>query len=289
MKKKIFFNKTNSTNIPWIESPLFYEILKELRTRKEFINKAIDMHEKGYCIIDLNLDKKFIEKINSDIDKEINKGTVKKNPSIYHYNKFPRIVEAWKFSKNVGLLALNKKIFEFLSFFYKKKPIAFSTLNFIRGTEQPLHSDYMHFATTPHKFLAGVWVALEDTNKFNGPISLVPGSHKFDIIDFNTLNCSLPDSLDSLEKNYRLYENYIKELVASKKYKIKQIHIKKGQAIIWAANLLHGGTKMINKNKTRKSQVMHYHFHGCIKYYNPGFSDPNRGIFKERILEKIKV
>ena len=44
----------NIINEPWFESPFFYQILK---SKKNHIFKkyAIDMHEKGYCVLNLNL------------------------------------------------------------------------------------------------------------------------------------------------------------------------------------------------------------------------------------------
>jgi ectoine hydroxylase-related dioxygenase (phytanoyl-CoA dioxygenase family) len=186
-------------------------------------------------------------------------------------------------------LAYNKKIINLLSFFYNKKPIPISTINFIKGTEQPMHSDYMHFASTPEKFLAGAWVALEDTNKFNGPLTVVPKSHALPVTDFNMLNCPKPDSITSLEKNYRIYESFVKKIIKIHNLKLKEIYIPKGHAIIWAANLLHGGTRTLNKNLTRKSQVIHYHFSRCKRYYNPGFSIPNEGLYAIRKLEIVKL
>ena len=147
----------------------------------------------------------------------------------------------------------------------------------------------MHFSSIPERFLAGVWVALEDTNKYNGPLAVVPGSHKFPIVDFNILNCKKPDSIQSLEKCYRVYEEYVRKIVKVSNSKVKSIYVKKGQAIIWAANLLHGGTKHLKKNKTRKSQVIHYHFKGCSKYYNPGFSVPSEGDYAIRELDLVKI
>jgi hypothetical protein len=38
--------------------------------------------------------------------------------------------------------------------------------------------------------------------------------------------------------------------------------------VIWAANLLHGGSLQRNKQRSRHSQVTHYFFEGC-KYYTP--------------------
>ena len=42
-------------NEPWFESPFFYKMLRKKKVTKYLKKIAIDMHEKGYCIIDLNL------------------------------------------------------------------------------------------------------------------------------------------------------------------------------------------------------------------------------------------
>ena len=77
----------------------------------------------------------------------------------------------------------------------------------------------MHFASMPPLYLAGAWVALEKTNQFNGPIVLVPGSHKLPIIDYNVLGVKKPKSLKSLKNSYRHYENYVKKLLNLKNLK----------------------------------------------------------------------
>ena len=277
----------NIINEPWVESPFFikYLNLKKNRILKKY---AIDIHEKGYCILDLNLSDKVINDVNNDIERSISTGDFRKNPKIYHYNKYPRIVEAWKFSKNVAKIANNVVLKKLLNFLYESKPLPFSTINFIGGSEQPLHSDYIHFGSMPHKYLVGVWVALENVNKNNGPLKVVPGSHKLSLIDYQDIKREKATNLNELEKNYRVYEKYIKNLVKYKKLQTKELHIKKGQAIIWAANLLHGGAKMQNYKLTRKSQVIHFHFSKNKFNYNPGFSDPKKGHYVERKLDIVK-
>ncbi len=279
-------NKHFNTNIPWTESPLFnFDLNKK---NKKYHELAKKYNQDGYVVIDLKLNKNLIRKIDYDLNSKIKNNDFKKNPKMFHYNDSPRVIEAWKFSQNVKKLAMNKKILDILQFLYEKKPIPISTINFLKGTEQPLHSDYMHFASMPPLYLAGAWVALEKTNKFNGPIVLVPGSHKLPIVDYNTLGVKKPKSLQSLKKSYRHYENYIKKIIKIKRFKKKKIYVRQGQAIIWAANLLHGGSKMIKKNSTRKSQVIHYHFDKCEFYYNPSFSNPSEGEFAKRKYEEIK-
>ena len=56
----------------------------------------------------------------------------------------------------------------------------------------------------------------------------------------------------------------------------RQFHAKKGQALIWAANLLHGGAAQTNLKRTRYSQVTHYYFDNCC-YYTPMSSVPFLG------------
>lgn len=53
-------------------------------------------------------------------------------------------------------------------------------------------------------------------------------------------------------------------------------HARKGQALIWAANLLHGGERHLDPDRTRWSQVTHYYFEDCL-YYTPLNSDPSYG------------
>ena len=274
-------------NEPWFESPFFYKMLRKKKVSKNLKKIAIDMHEKGYCIVNLNLNDTFINDINFDISEALDKGNIKKNPKIYHYNKFPRIVEAWKYSKNVARLAKNSRLNKILKFLYQSKPLPFSTINFIGGTEQPFHSDYIHFGSLPHKYLVGAWIALENTNKFNGALRVVPGSHKLPLIDYQDLKLKKPQNILELEKNYRVYEKYIKELIKVKKLKFKELYLKRGEVILWAANLLHGGSKVKNKKLTRRSQVVHFHFKNSEVYYNPGFSEPKKGLYVDRKLDIV--
>ena len=65
-----------------------------------------------------------------------------------------------------------------------------------------------------------------------------------------------------------------------------EFHPTKGQALIWAANLLHGGLPQRDKNKTRWSQVTHYFFEDCA-YYTPLASLPYLGSveYREKLID----
>lgn len=274
-------------NTPWVESELFNNHLKF--KEKKYANHAKKFNKDGYIIIDLKISKKELKKTTEDILKLAKDEDVKKNPKIYHYNKNPRIVEGYKKFKSIRNLCKNNEIMNILKYFYEKKPVPINSINFIKGTDQPLHSDYIHFSSMPHKYLCAAWIALEKTDEKNGPIVVVPGSHKFDLIDYSLFNLKTPTSMQELSKFYKIYETYVYKLIKSKRIKPKTIILKPGQAVIWAANLLHGGKKIIDQSRTRFSQVVHYHFEKCDFIYNPGFSNVSKGQYALRNLDKLKI
>lgn len=277
---------SNKINEPWVESLLFKSFLKN---KNQYKKNAIEFNRDGYTIIDLNLGKNFIKKTISDIIELANKTDTKKNPKIYHYNNSPRIIEGYKKSKKILELCKNKKIISLLSYFYEKKPIAINSINFIKGTDQPFHSDYIHFSSSPHKYLAAAWIALEKTDEKNGALTVVPGSHKLELIDYSLFKLKTPTTIEELSKFYKVYENYIKDVIKTNRLKIKTIKMKPGQALIWAANLLHGGKKIKDYSRTRFSQVIHYHFEKTDFIYNPGFSNPKEAKYAFRDLKALRI
>lgn len=74
--------------------------------------------------------------------------------------------------------------------------------------------------------------------------------------------------LESGERFYPQYEKKIKELVDKHDLHPDYGVIKKGEALIWHANLLHGGSEQRDLSRSRHSQVTHYFFAGC-RYYTP--------------------
>ena len=69
------------------------------------------------------------------------------------------------------------------------------------------------------------------------------------------------------DSNYLKYEEKIGEIVTEKKLPKKIFTAKKGDVLIWHANLIHGGEKITRPGSTRKSIVVHYFADGVIKYH----------------------
>lgn len=282
---KNYKNEIEATNWPWCESPFFYELLKQQNLSTEDEQFVTDFHEKGYAIIDLNLSNDEINNIINEINELNSKDDTKVQETGYHYSKGKRIFEGWRESKILKNLSLNEIVLNKLRLLYSKQPVPFQTITFNYGSNQPLHSDVIHFHTMPHRWLAATWVALEDMDETNGTLVYVPGSHKLPIFDFYDLKIKAPEYGKQFD-SYAEYENFIQQLVDTKQLKTEPLVCKAGQALIWAANLIHGGMEITDPSRSRYSQVTHYYFEGCDKYFSPMFSEAWMGKFAEKNLKE---
>lgn len=280
---KNFKTDKNALTLPWTESPFFYDLLESSNLTDEEKQMAINFHEKGYLIIDLELTDEYLSGVINDMYDAIKRDSVKLQAEFYTYSDSPRIFEEWRNSDNIKDLCLHPKLIKTLEFLYNKEAFPFSTINFIKGSNQPLHSDAIHFHTIPQLWMSGVWVALEDTTTENGTLNIVPGSHKWGVYDYQSLGLPHPDEYDDGEKNnYRIYEDLIRGLVEAYNVDVVPVPLKKGQALIWAANLLHGGMQIVDENSTRLTQAIHYFYKDCTRYYHPMFSNIYEGNYAKK-------
>ncbi len=273
---------------PFVESP-FYEQLKKEYSNPKYDKISDNLNSKGYVIVDLNLTDEFINQINTDVKNAHDKGNFKKNSETYQYNESPRIVEGWKFSSSIKELVLNKELNDILTHCYQSKPIPISTINFLRGTEQPMHSDEFHYGTIPHRYLTGCWVALEDIDPQSGPLSVVAGSHKLPIFSLEQIGQKIPKNEREQKEIYTIYEEWVKEMIKVNELTIETPAMKKGQCLIWLSNTLHGAFEIINKKSSRKSIAIHYHYEKCEKIFYPSFSNLESGRIIERSLRDLAI
>jgi Phytanoyl-CoA dioxygenase (PhyH) len=184
----------------------------------------------------------------------------------YHWH---RVQEAWKVKASIREMALAPRVLAVTEELFGRPPLPFQTLNFPMGTEQHPHIDAFYFNSEPNGYMCGVWVALEDMDMDNGPLIYYPGSHKLPLPDWNLISSTTgvavdPDSHTSLDDmnsaRARAFALYCQDIVARHGLEPEYGTIHKGQALIWASNLLHGGAPQRDKSRTRHSQVTHYYF-----------------------------
>lgn len=280
---KDYKTNTELINWPWVESPFFDTLIQSQNLTEDEKKIARDFNENGYIILDLGLTDQQLINLKNEIDFLNTQKDTKTQEGGYHYSKGKRIFEGWKESEMLQSLSLNSKVMSTLKMLYKKEPYPFQTITFNYGSNQPLHSDLIHFDSLPHRWLSAVWIALEDMTDQNGSLVYVPKSHKLPIFDFYDLKINVPEYGKQFD-SYSEYEVFVQQLVESSDLEVKPLYCKKGQALIWAANLIHGGDIIRNTESTRYSHVTHYYYDDCDVYFSPMFSESWKGKFSEKNL-----
>ena len=165
----------------------------------------------------------------------------------HRFDTCGRICNAWNDCPSVRGIALHPSVLAILQSLYGERPRPFQTLNFKFPTQQPTHTDSVHFSSAEREKMCGVWVALEDVDMENGPLMYYPGLHNmWELTDL--------DGFDS----YKDWEVMLGEVL--KDHQPEYGIMKKGDGIIWSANFLHGGSPAIDSGRTRWSQATHYYF-----------------------------
>jgi len=113
----------------------------------------------------------------------------------------------------------------------------------------------------------------------------LPGSHRWPIVTNGLIGRRGSGThLASAQDPYASAWNALEDAYGAQR---ESFLAKKGQALIWCANLLHGGSPQLDSRLTRWSQVTHYFFDDCI-YYTPAFSDEAIGDLQVRDIISIE-
>jgi ectoine hydroxylase-related dioxygenase (phytanoyl-CoA dioxygenase family) len=265
-----FADDPRATVVPWIDSPFFPGLLAGAGLDPAMSDIARRYARDGYVIIDPQIPESVME----DVTRQIANAFHTTRDRYWADDR--RIQDGWNVFPAVKQIATAPRVLEILRQLYQREPVPFQTLNFRLGSEQRTHSDTIHFNSVPNLFMCGVWVALEDIDERNGPLHYYPQSHKLPVYNVTDLGFPAADSVETLYQHYPLYEDFAEELMKASELERTTLRVKRGEALIWAANLFHGGTPILDKDRTRLSQVTHYFFSDCF-YYTPMMTDFTMG------------
>jgi ectoine hydroxylase len=225
----------------------------------EIRQSLLSWSENGYLIID----RCFTEKESDDIQQEIDELVARRKLTPTPDNK---LLFANRFSGGIREITGDPRLTDLLGFILDREVVPFQTINFLHGSNQRAHSDSIHMTTYPLGYLIAVWIALEDIHPDSGPLFYYPGSHRLPYLlneDFNSGSTGLRLGRAA----YVDYEDRIETLIREKQLEKRVFLARKGDVLVWHANLLHGGMPVINTALTRRSMVIHYFAQDVIKYH----------------------
>lgn len=163
-------------------------------------------------------------------------------------------------------LSFADPIVRFLKIVFDDGLLAFQGLHFERGSTQAVHQDTAYVVLEQPMHLCASWIALEDVQPGSGELMYYEGSHR------------LPDWLYSGSYKHYNHERdkheehmgHLKALVDRSEeqgLKLRTFLPKKGDALIWSADLAHGGSQITDPSLTRRSLVTHYPDASTKPYY----------------------
>lgn len=237
-----------------LSSTAFFKNLSE-----ENKESALRYGDNGYMILRNFISPETAENVNTEIEKLMKDGTLK-----FRYGG--KLMFAIHHSEIIRNIGSDKNLLEFLSVLLDGNAKLFQSINFINGSQQKTHSDSIHMTTYPLGGLLGVWIALEDVDENNGALHYIPGSHKLPYF----LNSDYDNEGTALKigkKSYKAYEEFLEKKVQELGLKKEIFRAKKGDMLIWHANILHGGEPHTDKNRTRKSLVYHFFDENSVCYH----------------------
>lgn len=253
--------KLDLATIPLIDRPDFDELHSQ-GLFEPYSDYAEQMNKSGFCRVNLQSDEfdqlclSAVNQLSELFSRELELWKVGKGSP-------PRHQDAWKTITEVKQIATNDLILRILRKLYGRSPFPFQTLNFPVGSQQAYHSDALHFHSYPHGFMCGVWVPFEDVSPQSGPLFYFSTSHRFPYLSAESLGLT-PLALDGQAHPQILFQKEWQCLVNDSKLTKSVFLPRKSEALIWHANLLHGGDLVQSKSLTRWSQVTHYYFEDCI-------------------------
>jgi phytanoyl-CoA hydroxylase len=183
----------------------------------------------------------------------------------YRLNDFHSLSEA------ASLILMNPVILRLVRLILDDVPIGMQSLTFEYGSEQGCHQDFPYVKSGILSHLIGSWVACEDVTAENGPLFYYRGSHRIPKFSFDG-ELAFDGRRPELVEEFEAYLDA--ECRARELEKIVQ-QMRKSDVVLWHAALVHGGSPVVDRAKTRKSFVSHYSTQGAYERDQRSPADPN--------------
>jgi hypothetical protein len=168
------------------------------------------------------------------------------------------------FSAPVRQAIFSDAIVSFLHLLFERPALASQSLTFHLGSGQELHQDTAYVPYTLPLQFAASWIALEDVKAGAGELEYLVDSHRrLPEFLYDGAHKSVSEAqragLGGNELNDQVQQHVqdLQRAAATGEMKRERFLARRGDALIWHADLAHGGSP-VSPMRTRKSIVTHY-------------------------------
>lgn len=222
----------------------------------------------GYVTIERAVEPEACDRLRADLDRAFANGDERllvRSPAHEGFEPLEagadtdraRVLDVYAFYESARAALFSEPIVHFLRTVFDDAPLLFQSLTFEKGSQQGLHQDTAFVVTTSPLEFAASWIALEDIRPGSGELTYLDGSHR------------LPEYLyggkhkhwDAERDGEHEHDEWRRQVYAQAErlgLEEKTFLPKKGDALLWSADLAHGGSQVTGPSLTRKSLVGHY-------------------------------
>jgi len=249
----------------WIDQPDALDRLADLpldaRTRADtehFITR-------GYTIFRGAVSHEVIDRVLADTRSIFqeperyvvrDKGAYVDPVQIRELNVGHRIIDLYAISAAARDAVFAPTVANMLHAVFGEPAIGIQSLSFEYGSQQAIHQDTAYVVSARPMSLAATWIALEDVAPGTGELIFYPGGHRFDHYLFSGRYKGWSQQRDGQE-SHREYLAQLHAQAQARGLEIERFLPKKGDVLVWHADLPHGGSR-ITQHHTRRSLVTHF-------------------------------
>jgi Phytanoyl-CoA dioxygenase (PhyH) len=168
-----------------------------------------------------------------------------------------RVVDVYVYYESACRVLFSEPIGRFLRAVFDDDPLLFQSLTFETGSQQQMHQDTGFVVVSSPLEFAASWIALEDIRPGSGELAYIEGSHRLPEYLFSGKykhwNAKRDGDAQHAEWHDQLHQNSERMGLPQKTFLPR-----KGDVLMWAADLAHGGSAVTDPSLTRKSLVGHY-------------------------------
>jgi phytanoyl-CoA hydroxylase len=231
--------------------------------------------ENGYTIFSRAVSEEAIDRVAADLQRIDEHGDryILKKAGVYldpvghgPLDVGDRVIDLYGASAAAREAIFRPDIVRFLNLIFGEPPIAMQSLNFEYGSQQAIHQDTAYVVSSKPLGLAATWLALEDVEEGAGELIYYRGSHRFEHFLFNGQEKSWSQQRDGTER----HKEFLTQLHTQAKQRaatLDRFLAKKGDILVWHADLAHGGAPITRPGRTRRSLVTHF----CPFSVKPGY------------------
>jgi hypothetical protein len=265
----------SSGPLPWLDEPDAERRIAEKTAAGEIsaeeARRCRSWAKDGFLVLEGFFDAESLDRIWAAYEAAVREGSVMLQPE----QRAPRdalpsrSLDAHLAVPEVRGLLHDEGLKSWMRLLLGREPAPFQTLVSYKGSEQREHSDAIHMTTYPVGYLTAAWIAFEDIHPDCGPIVYYPGSHRLPYL--SSLALGIPRG-EFRRRGYAAYfEEYepaIQRLIADNGLQPAVFLPKRGDVLLWHANLIHAGSPRRDLSLSRRAVVLHYFAEGAVCYHD---------------------